>query len=88
MSEPMKEPTPQTPRQEGSSFEEIFNSPSSDKTPAPKAVSDSTALLNEKIEAGRRILAIMQEQQQQNMESVRFFTEIAKQAGWPQMPGQ
>lgn len=48
----------------------------------PNTISRGSQLLREKIEVGREILKMMNEQQQQNIEYARQFSEIANlQAG-------
>lgn len=62
---------------------ELAQTPAIPQTQASKPVSAGTALLKEKIEAGREILKMMEEQQRQNLEYAKQFAEMAKSLGWP-----
>lgn len=56
----------------------LSGTPAIPTTPAAGKLSAGTALLNEKIQAGREILKLMHEQQQQNIELAKQFAEFAK----------
>jgi hypothetical protein len=64
-------------------IEKLAETPAIPKTEASKPVSAGTALIREKIEAGREIMKMMEEQQRQNLEYARQFAELAKSVGWP-----